>query len=57
MEKIGVGSQGSHWVVVLKKKNKELIHNIYNFDEKVIKNFISQKDRRLDFVYTKLLFV
>lgn len=31
--------------------NKNLIHNISNFDEKVIEHFISQKDRRLDFVF------
>ncbi|CAH1961462.1 unnamed protein product [Acanthoscelides obtectus] len=31
--------------------NKNLVHNISNFDEKVMEHFISQKDRRLDFTY------
>ena len=30
---------------------KDVIHNISNFDENFIEHFISQKDRRLDFVY------
>lgn len=31
--------------------NKNLVHNITNFDEKVIEHFISVKDRRLEFTY------
>ena len=31
--------------------NKNLIYNIDNFDEKVVEHFISQKDRRIHFVY------
>jgi hypothetical protein len=31
--------------------NKNLIHNINDFDEKVIQDFISAKDRRMDFSF------
>lgn len=31
--------------------NKHFVHNINNFDEKVIEEFISMKERRIDFTY------
>lgn len=39
--------------LVMMAINKDLYMNIPDFDDKVIEKFISQKDRRMDFVFKK----
>nr|CAI5830647.1 unnamed protein product [Callosobruchus analis] len=40
-------------VLAMMSINKNVVHSIDNFDDKVIERFLTVKDRRLDFAYKK----